>query len=402
MENRSLTFLTNLHAPEHDPSAEGEAFTPAFIPRGPRDIILDYFNNDILPIKTIKKEKNTVKQYADFKLFGRGLHFFIDCKLFSEFADSILLGEERTLANILNKSADFLLLGEEKGISRVCYLVEEQPILLRIITIGKDRLNRRVQGTLLQIAAMAGDVSLSSTDKGGLVERLKLAGKLTNEEVRDHLEVVTGSDAKLENEKRNQRVLQALEKFVHGFLQIKISGISEFQDFKKKCIPLIEQFDNDLQIITKEPITKGYVFDPEIICKAAKIFAKNIKAFGGWYGLYSAMFRINGFGMLQRHLSARDAQVVRNGMDNYIEKHLIAGRFYDLWCSDYPSHQIGYDYYANYQGEPDIGKGCDLLAPASTHEMQIFSMLVANKKKSIEALTKVSEHRSVRSFLGFK
>lgn len=396
------TFLTDLHAPEHYPEAIGEAFTSVFIPRGVRDIILDYWDKSIKPIEKIDKANNTVKQYEDFKLFGRNLHFFIDCNSLSDIADIILQDEKRSLSTILSKSADLILKGQD-GIRNVLHLINEMPILIRIKTIGKDPLNRRVEGTLLQIAAMAGDVNLSKTDTDGVVEKLKFAGKLSDEETRDHLEVITGHNAIIANKKRNQLTLNALEKFIKSFLQVRTTGISEFKEFQQECISFIVEYGKDLQNIRSETITCGFVFDPEIISDSAKILEKNVKNFGGWFGFYSAMFRINGYGMLQRQLSSRDSQMVNYQMDKFIEKHYIPGRLYDLLSHDYPGCRIGYEYYINYSGDRDMGKGCDLVAPSNAQELQVFGIYTSIKRKSIEKLTKVEEKKAGwLSYFGFR
>lgn len=386
MDSReSFSSKNNLfNFPEHKPEVDGEVF-PIFMPRGVRDIILDYYDNELKPIETVNKKKNIFKQYEQFKLFGRGLPYFINCEW-------------------LPSAANAILLGEENGIKIVLTIIEANPLLLRISTEGIDPLKRTVKGTLLQIAAMAGDVNLNpgihDEKELGLVERLQIAGKLSNEEVRDQLEVITGCEAKQENEKRNQLVIMAMDKFMNRILQVKTYENEDFKKFKMRCKPFVVQLEKDLQFITNLKITSGYIFDPEVICKVAQEFESKVKSFGGWFSVHTGVFRVSGFGMLQKYLSVRDAEVAEIGMINYIEKHQIPPRELNPGRYDCSSG-LGYDYYFDYDGNRNTAQKCQLVAPTNTQEMRVFATLVVNKNNSIAKFMESTNNKSIwRTFWG--
>src|SRR4029077_4509518 len=85
------------------------------------------------------------------------------------------------------------------------------------------RLGRRVQGSLIQIMAMGGDINLQegiTEEKDlGLVERLKAMVGFPDELVAEQLEeVLTSEEAVAENEKRHMRILDAIKAFGEGII----------------------------------------------------------------------------------------------------------------------------------------------------------------------------------------
>ena len=145
------------------------------------------------------------------------------------------------------------------------------------------------------------------------------------------------------------------------------------------------------------PITKGPLFDPQVIYQIAQQFDKDIKSFGGLFSARSAVLRVSGFGMLQKYLSVRDAQVVESGMINYIKKHQIPKRLLNP-AFDAGFHScLGYDYYFDYDGNPTTVQKFQLVAPTNVQEeMQVFDMLVSNKNKSISQLVEcASDNTSI-------
>jgi hypothetical protein len=294
----------------HDLEAEGEAMTAAHFTNGLPQIILDSLGGDLNSTWSGDKKttKFTVEQHTQFKLFGR------------HYKDLLHHPEATSLANLI-------LCGKEEDVVKSLALVKNNPSLLHYHILATDPLGRKVQGTPLQIAAMAGDVDLKKEildeKDRGLVERLALAGGLSKEQVAEQLEVITGSEAKQKNEKRNLRILTAIKVFGRAIHNI---NDDKFDVFQASCQPLITQLEQDLQADEKEIITSGYIFDTQILNTAAKWFQDNIKQFGHWSTVQSDVFWINGFGKLQSKLSSRDAQVVRAGVGFFVYDGILPAR----------------------------------------------------------------------------
>lgn len=106
------------------------------------------------------------------------------------------------------KAADDILWGSSDT-SHCLKLVTEDPSLLEGEFETVNPRGIKVKGTLLQIAAMAGDFNVDENTTG-LVEQFKIIGNLSEEEVTKQLEVLTSKEAKEKNELRKQRTLRAM------------------------------------------------------------------------------------------------------------------------------------------------------------------------------------------------
>jgi len=325
---------------------EDEAM-PINLPPGLPEIVLGYLDNDIKPIQHRDKQtKYPSQSYVRFRLFDRTL-------------EDVMSYEAARLGNLI-------LRGEEKEIEQALALIKKKPILLHCKTEATDPLGRVVKGkTLLQIAAIAGDVDLKQRigeeKDRGLVERLIAVGKLSKEEIAEQLEVITGVAAQKENKARNERYLTAIKKFGIGICKVKADDKDEFE---RNCIDHIKQLEQDLQAESEKEITSGYIFDPAILEEAVKWFEDNIESFGGWSSTKSDIFWVKGFGKLQRLLSSRDAQVVRAGIGRLVDSGALPPRLLndpeqlpDFYNS---SSQLGVDFYLGYGGRQERSVGLSI------------------------------------------
>src|SRR3990167_4206260 len=336
--SQSIYSLHNKHNEfRHDPDAKHEAMQVYL--SDPAEIILDYLDGAVLLNRQGDEEKETRK---------------INClTLFGRKAEDFISQEASELARLI-------LRGEEKEVEEALALVQQNPDLLRYFAKMKDPRGRWVQRTPLQIAAMAGDVDLREgireEKNRGLVERLKLAGRLPDEEVKEQLEAVLTSKEAIEaNEKRNNRVLDVIKAFGEGIIQKanEYKG-NNFAEFQTLCQPVIDQLEKELTPNPNEVITLGYIFDPKILQLTAEWFEKNVHRFGGWWSIQSDVFWVNGFGLLQSNLSSRDAQVILAGIGNLVDYKIIPPRslnnrdgtsyFYN------PSSRLGQNFYLGYWG----------------------------------------------------
>lgn len=359
---------------EHHPTEEGEAM-PVYFPRGLPEIVLGYLDNDINSIQQPNRQTKWLSQQCgQFKLFGRTL-------------TDLMSDEAATVGNLI-------LRGEEKNVNDALALVKKKPILLYCQTEATDPLKRRVKGTLLQIAAMAGDVDLKpgirEEKDRGMVERLIAVGRLSQEEVVEQLKVIIGEAAQHENEARNQCVLAAIIKFGNSICEVKSYDGMSLVSFQARCKPIIDELEIALQPDTKGVISSGYVFDLKILQYAAKWFEDNVKKFGGWWTNQSDAFWVNGFGKLQSKLSSRDAQVVNIGVGRVVDQGKLPLR--TLNSGDGVSHF--YDANSRLGIEFCLGDfgGCGMWGPA--RGSWVSGKLMSSKNDSIAKLIQCPDNRS--------
>ena len=355
----------------HSPSAgsklavEDEAI-PVNLPPGLPEIVLDI------------QAENPFQSYARFRLFGRTL-------------EEVMGDEAAMIGNLI-------LQGEEQEVEQALALIKTKPILLHCKTEATDPLGRGVkEKTLLQIAAMAGDVDLKpgigEEKDRGLVERLIAVGKLSKEEIAEQLEVITGVAAQKENKARNERYLTAIKKFGIGICKVKADDKDEFE---RNCIDHIKQLEQDLQAESEKEITSGYIFDPSILEEAVKWFEDNIESFGGWSSTKSDIFWVKGFGKLQRLLSSRDAQVVLTGLGRLVNSGALPPRLLN------DPEQLSYFYNSSSRLGVDFYLGC-YSHHAACHAWGagdeiwpswMLGKLMSRKKTSIAKLMPCPDNRS--------
>lgn len=199
--------------------------------------------------------------------------------------------------------------GEEKDVEIILAKVRENPALLDLkVTVMDQHKTPVIQKTLMEIAAMAGDVNLrpkivNEKDRG-LFERLKEAGNVSTEKAAESKQCINSAEAKIENEKRVERYLEIIKKFGMNLCEGKLT--------LKKAIAQLEE---DLQLERSKAVNLGLIFDPIILQKAAEWFEDNVyKLFGCWQTIMCDAFWIYGIGKLQSLLSSRDAQALRAGL----------------------------------------------------------------------------------------
>jgi hypothetical protein len=274
------------------------------------------------------------------------------------------------LALQLRQAADAVLKGDQASVDYVIKLVNEKRVPLTLSTKGQNAREQWVEGTLLQIAAMAGDVNLrkkTAKEKDhGLVELLAEAGKLSQEEVANQIHAVLFTEeAQQKNKERKQLVIDALVAFANNIIAANLPAswntIEEFKAAQAKSQPYIDTFRKALLPDPNEVITSGYIFDPDILVKTAEWFEnkENIERLGGWWSLKSDLFWVNGFGSLQGATSARDAQVIREGIGNVVDDKNLPPR--TLKNSDGSSYffdaasRLGWDFFVGYfAGRPRL------------------------------------------------
>lgn len=311
------------------------------------------------------------------------------------------------LINQLATTASTLILsGEEEKIEIALAIIQENPHLINYSVIVSDPLKRRVSGTPLQIAAMAGDVDLRSgiTEERdrGVVEQLIAVANLSSEEVATQLAVVTSKEAIKANAVRNQRILEAVIRFGKGIILKRNKNTSEA--FQAECQPLINQLEKDLTPDANTVTTSGYIFDFAIVCDALKWFEGNVKSYQRGYTQSTDVLWNYGYGKLQSKLSARDAQVMLSGIDRVVNDNVIPDRTLKNKNGSsyfYNSHsRLGGDFHLDYYfpGWGDrVGNGCGagLGAPAEKSTgAALHEILCRTKTAALENLCNTSALRA--------
>jgi len=348
----------------HKPEVKGEAM-PIHFTNGLPEIVLDYLGTDIKPISELKTNaKSNQKKYSEFKLFGR------------------------KLADLMQKEAlkvsNLILQGEEKEVEEALAIVRENPLLLRCEVEAKDPIGRRVRGTALQIAAMAGDADLKTNiteeNKKGMVERLIKAGDLSKEEIIEQLKCVTSFEAELANEVRNRRVLAAIKKFGNDLSEIKTGSNESFEEFQLRCKYNIDQLEAGLKSANENVITAGYIFDIAILQKSIKWYKENLEKLNGYWSYQSDIFWVKAFGKLQTNLSFSDAVIIERGVGHWNSNQTIPARS----LNNTTRLEIGLSTYIGYFEPKKAGDGGFPGARAAW-----FDRIISNKKNSIAKLCAV-------------
>jgi hypothetical protein len=315
----------------HNPNAPTECM-PVFLTGGldsVPELILSYGDGDFDSSLDEKgSEKYSIEKRQKLTLFGKNI------------LDLMAL-----------RVANLVLSADEKSVEEALTIVNKNPSLVRYIVITTDDNGNTVQGTPLQIAAMAGDVDLQeeiSPEKNrGIVERLASASGLSKEEVKKQLHVITSVEAKQENEKRNQRILKVIIDFGNSILKAVTDDNIALEDLKKLCQPIIDQLEVNLKPDPGFIITSGYIFDPRILSEAAKWFKENVNRFGGYYSHGSDLLCISGFGKLQKMFSARDFQIIRAGICHLVDEGIIPPR---VLIDKNLKSRTGVHYYIGFNG----------------------------------------------------
>jgi hypothetical protein len=310
---------------------------------GLTDIIIDYFGGDADSLQQEKPiEKLSAVARQNTTLFG---HNVLELMAF--------------------RVANLTLLADENSVEEALNIVKENPSLLGYVVTVTDQHGNTVQGKPLQIAAMAGDLDVLEDVKveidNGMVERLAVAGGLSNEEVAQQLHVINSAEAKQENEKRKKIILEKMIWFGNSIAEVRSAPDIGLRDFRENCKEIINALKQALKSDPTQIITSGYIFDPRIICDVVKWFKDNIAKFDNYYSLQSEIFCINGIGKLQRKFSARDLQTISAGIGNVIDYKRTPPRTH---IKNEDIEKIGELYYVGFSGlKLNDNTMTDLIAP---------------------------------------
>lgn len=251
---------------------------PVHFPPGLDWLVMDYLNGSI-DANWPGDEKTKpfpIEKRNEFRLFNTSVASLMTGKKAHPDPEAGLIG-------------NLILCGEENGVKDALDLltkkIEKDPNYLDYHVTATDPLGRKAKGTLLQLAAIAGDVDLKAgiqdEKERGLVERIANITKLSQEDIALQLQVVTSKEAKQANQNRNKRILDAVKRFGEGIIakrnEYKDYEDSAFEKHMKEAfpisyMPLIEQFEKDLTPDLKEETTLGYIFDPTVLIEAADWF----------------------------------------------------------------------------------------------------------------------------------
>lgn len=265
-------FLKETHSEAASPAGAPipeikEEAIPVYFPRGVDDIVVHALAGDIT------LDTATTDQRNRFRLFDRPVE-----QLMHPDPEATLIG-------------NLILKAEEKDVEDALGLIakkqKENPSYLHGHVIARDPLGRPAKGTLLQLAAMGGDVDLKAEIKEdkdrGLCERLIRIGNLSEAEVAEQLKVINSPEAKAANESRNERILSAIKRFGKGILlkSKEYKGAREntshnFKAFQLFCQPLIDQLERDLTPDPAEIVTSGYIYDPSVLPRAQEWFEEHL------------------------------------------------------------------------------------------------------------------------------
>lgn len=270
---------------------------------------------------------------------------------------------KKDLAQRLHDAANDLLHGYG---DKAEALIAENKWVAGWETVGSDRFGRRVPGrTLIQMAAMNCDVNTrerkaEEKEDYGMLERLKKAAGLTEEEVAKQLfPVLFSKEAKQENEARKKRVLTVFIEFGEALLKrkyelpIRWETTDEFETAAKKCQPEIENLRRDLlKAISNEVINSGYILDLEVYLQLEKWYKRPENLERKWGGVITDIFWRSCAGSLQYVSAAPDAHVYHAGIGR-VNDGILPKR--TLKNSDGSSHfggdsKLGEDFYLGHYG----------------------------------------------------
>jgi hypothetical protein len=201
------------------------------------------------------------------------------------------------------KAAYLFLRGDTVGAKEI---VQQNRAILYITVDVKDHRDRRVKGTLLQIARMAGNEDLIK----------QLRAYLPEDEANRQLAALQVGWEEA-TAARMQTYVDALQTFLNAIIaaqettfdKLKIELARNIAAFKCAFVPKPDVV-----------ITTGYIFDLQIFLTADQLFQDNINRLGGLWSYKSDLFDVVGFGTLQLNASVWDIQVFKKGIYFIVDK----------------------------------------------------------------------------------
>lgn len=210
------------------------------------------------------------------------------------------------------------------------------PEILYCTVEVKDRRGNQVKGTLLQIAALAGDVDFRRSDElvPGMVERLKEL--LPEEEAIQQLRATRPPGWEQATAARMQPYMDAATEFKNALINIQEGPQDNVWGQKAKAA--IIKYKNKLAAIPKNQaiITTGLIFDPQILIKFIHNllipyigkWSEGSEAWHEWGGCWRKhyVFLVIGLGSLEACASMCDLQALHDGLDENAAPPNIYGR----------------------------------------------------------------------------
>lgn len=343
----------------------------------------DCLHQDLMPI---------IFNYLDNNVGGVPHHYVRKHTLFGNL--STLYHSQAKLA------AYHILSGDPEEVKR---LVNRNPLILYCSIEIKDHQGRRVKGTPLQIAAMAGDFNIRNKKGSGMVERLRCY--LSKEEAIKQLLAKFPPGWEKETEERMKPYLTALNKFIKEIVKAKADTYLELE---AKCESSIKKFRHSLIPNPNQVITSGYIFDPQILCTAMELvepFEKNTVLSGGWCSNKSAFFWVYGIGSLQACASVCDIQIFKEGIYNVINESTLPNRLLNF-SDEIPSalFSLGSSCFLNIFGNfQSLSGGMWAQKNKVCWKSSLFyKSLTREKTTSLQRIMQQPDNNEQSSFILFK
>jgi hypothetical protein len=247
------------------------------------------------------------------------------------------------------RAAHLLLCRDIEGVEK---LVKQNPNILYLTVEAKDHRGRRVRGTLLQLAILAGDVNIrpkkNNAKDHGAVERLK--AYLPELESVRQLQATQVNGWEQETAARMQVYMDALKTFLNAICTGKAST------FDGLIVELEDSIKAFKSAFTPHPdavITTGFIFDTQIFL-SANLAADRLN---GCLSAKSEVFDVIGFGTLQANASACDIQILITGIHSVMLRHQDPD--YRLNSVDIPSSLsgLGVSFVLGLNGIWMVGSG---------------------------------------------
>jgi hypothetical protein len=273
---------------------------------------------------------------------------------------------------------------------RALSLCKAEPLILTCRIEVKDHKGRRAIGTLLQIAAMAGDCNVrrkqGSELDHGLVEQLAL---LIGVESVNQIQAIRPLDWKNATKFRMQAYRNVAAEFINDLVDIVVPPDATYEMVLLACQLPIDKFLKALDNINaqQEVITTGLIFDLRVLVHVSRLIYGSYKRFHeSWHAKTELFMRI-GFGNLQLCASACDIQAFSTGLHRIKHKKGLPDRSIQFTDGVPPSLlELGIQFYIDSSGnhQSDSQK-------TSPFEFLLFKNYQTTKKNNMKIAVQATE-----------
>lgn len=261
---------------------------PVLLPNSLRTMISEYLDADIkIP------PNNFTQQLGNPTLFG--------------------LTVPQLLKQLAKRAANLLLHGGKKEVEEMLQILEYNPQITMMQTVGIDPNGNTVPGTLPEIAAKAGEITVANTDVmsainsnvQAVIHNIKQRGLFDQIILLRQQRLSLGEIEKLktviqlEGDARTQKIKDALIAFATAIVQ------------SDDDLHYQNALDTYLETFSPSTIHSHFVLDLKILSDAATWFNDNKNSFNEEQTL---QFWKDGFNTLLNHLSSRDKQLLHAGI----------------------------------------------------------------------------------------